>query len=244
MINLVLFSSWMLSSIGNNHRANQFDIGYPFEYFIPSTLYDSEVPSAQLEFRKSLIELTFLSNYGGVTIDTWTSTTGSYLAYSGLVIREKIAIALVYMTENEFNSTFNELINDLNIINCLWWQQESYLYAYKTDAKIVLCQQVINNTQWAFCTDPVDKTIERQIKCGLYWNDTDPQMNEWNKCQQIPINEGETDIEQSISELISNCTNNTVINGTSNDDGNDAYNAKMNVVIGFVFVFLISCLFV
>ena len=52
---------------------SEIDVGLPFQYFIPSTLYDEEVDEQELKARTALIEVTFLSNYGGVTIDTWTA---------------------------------------------------------------------------------------------------------------------------------------------------------------------------
>eukprot|EP01084_Bolivina_argentea_P303913 524806_1 len=221
-----------LPMVNCHMKQHQLDIGYPFQYFIPSTLFDVEVDDASLKQRTKLIEIQWLSMYGGVTIDSWTSKHGSYESYTGIIMREKVAVALVYMTDYEYNVTFNELVHSLNILNCLWWSQETYLYVWNNDAKLVSCDSVINATEWTFCTNPMNKTIERHINCGMYLDRNHWEIKLWNKCEQIGV--GNSNNKEDIYKMISNCTEQITFD---EHNGERSYDKWFIVAVTFIALF-------
>lgn len=234
-------------------KAKEIDIGYPFRYFIPSTLFDVEVDEKELETRTALIETVFLTNYGGVTIDSWTAKHGSYkLIQSQEIIREKIAIALSYMTQQEFDDTFDILINDLNILNCGWWLQESYLYSWRDNAKIVLChQQILKSTEWIYC--------KKQFQTALFWVHKEIATTQnWQQCEKIPINcqfnsckpkRNQQNMSRILSEIVDTFgykTDERIIEGNTNLNqySNMDLISLNNIIVGLLILILMNMLYI
>ena len=185
---------------------NSFDIGYPFHYYIPSTRFDVEIQDPiELEFRRELIQVLFASNYGGATVDNWVAKTGSYISLeTGQLINEKIAIAEVYITEQNWNETKDEILAQLVTINCNLFEQESFLVSYDNDGDIIVCtnqNDIIDriNLKWKICSMDIpkcnnDTILEKNRKprvqlFGVYFNDMyynkSYSKNVWNQCTNV-----------------------------------------------------------
>ena len=216
------------------------NLGYPFRYFIPSTYAKTHDASAsQLMFRKSLIEYVFISNFGfgGATIDTWESKTGSYKSpVLGSIITEKVVVAEVYTNDEELNkpttnaelslTKFDELINALTIFTCVWWTQESYIYTRNTEVQEVQCKHAkdyIFPTVWTFCTDNV-------FTCNLYLDPYDEAINgKWSPSQCQKMNITTTAQEDDLHVLFEICID---ASSDIDDDDDAAVNVDVDVNVG------------